>query len=105
MRILAAAKINLHLRVGRRRSDGFHPLLSWMCTAGLFDTLTFVRRRGSAGDDVTASAAATAPNDRSWFTLSTDHPQLPTDSRNLVTKVALAWADALGRDGGAGMGT
>ena len=101
MRILAPAKINLHLRVGRARSDGFHPLLSWMCTAGLFDTLTFVRRSGSgvAVDSSTASFPVGAPNDGSWFSLSTDHPRLPTDSRNLVTKVATALADALGRDG------
>ena len=40
MQLLAPAKINLHLRVGRRRGDGFHPLLTWMCTVGLFDRLT-----------------------------------------------------------------
>lgn len=37
--LLCPAKINLHLCVGPRRADGFHPLLSWMCTVGLFDTL------------------------------------------------------------------
>ncbi len=47
MRALASAKINLHLRVGRRREDGFHPLLSWMTTIGLFDTLHLQRARGS----------------------------------------------------------
>jgi len=40
LRLLCPAKINLHLRVGPRRDDGFHPLLTWMCTVGLFDTLT-----------------------------------------------------------------
>jgi 4-diphosphocytidyl-2C-methyl-D-erythritol kinase len=40
MHLLAPAKVNLHLRVGRRRDDGFHPLLTWMCTVGLFDSLT-----------------------------------------------------------------
>ncbi|HZZ44538.1 MAG TPA: hypothetical protein VFE58_16500, partial [Tepidisphaeraceae bacterium] len=40
MHVLAPAKINLHLRVGKRRDDGFHPLLTWMCTVGLFDKLT-----------------------------------------------------------------
>ena len=38
--MLAPAKVNLHLRVGPPRADGFHPLLTWMCTASLFDTLT-----------------------------------------------------------------
>ena len=46
MRAPAPAKINLHLRVGppRASDDNFHPLLTWMVTAGLFDTLTFVRQ-------------------------------------------------------------
>ena len=39
MRLAAPAKINLHLRVGRPTPDGFHPLLTWMCTISLFDTL------------------------------------------------------------------
>ena len=55
MRVPAPAKINLHLRVGPPREDGFHPLLSWMATAGLFDTLTFVRQghsRAADGDEV-----------------------------------------------------
>lgn len=39
MRSIAPAKINLHLRVGPPTSTGFHPLVSWMCTIGLCDTL------------------------------------------------------------------
>src|SRR5688572_26762753 len=49
MRVLAPAKINLHLRVGPRRDDGFHPLLTWMCTVGLFDTLTLQTLPGPRG--------------------------------------------------------
>src|SRR3954471_11607218 len=40
LQLLAPAKINLHLRVGPLRRDGFHSLLSWFVTVGLFDTLT-----------------------------------------------------------------
>src|SRR3954451_3016055 len=40
LHVLAPAKVNLHLRVGPPRADGFHPLLTWMCTVSLFDTLT-----------------------------------------------------------------
>src|SRR5688572_12434940 len=51
MRQSCPAKINLHLRVGRRREDGFHPLLTWMTTVGLFDTLTVEKRQlPHAGD-------------------------------------------------------
>jgi 4-diphosphocytidyl-2C-methyl-D-erythritol kinase len=37
MRLAAPGKLNLHLRVGRRRDDGFHPLLTWMSTAEVVD--------------------------------------------------------------------
>ncbi|MDB5173709.1 MAG: ispE [Phycisphaerales bacterium] len=83
MRLLCPAKINLHLRVGPPREDGFHPLLSWFCTAGLFDTLTL--ERSAAGN-------ADAHDARAIIALSCDDPSLPCDARNLVVKVAQAWA-------------
>lgn len=79
MRLLCPAKVNLHLRVGPRRGDGFHPLLSWMVTVGLFDTLLLER--------IDAPAAAAAPG----VALSCDRPDLPCDGRNLVVRVAAAW--------------
>src|SRR5581483_3495994 len=75
LRLLAPAKINLHLRVGPRRDDGFHPLLSWMTTIGLFDTLTLSPPRDP-------SAAVV---------LSCDDPALPCDSSNLVYKAVVAF--------------
>jgi 4-diphosphocytidyl-2-C-methyl-D-erythritol kinase len=83
MRLLAPAKINLHLRVGPRRDDGFHPLLTWMCTVGLFDTLELTLQN-PAGRRVGGDAG---------FLLATDDPQLPTDARNLVVRGAQAMAD------------
>src|SRR3954470_20887646 len=73
------AKINLHLRVGPVRADGFHPLLSWMCTVGLFDNLEL----------------NAAPAGSPLVTLSCDDPSLPTDERNLVVRIARAWGEAL----------
>lgn len=66
MRLLAPAKINLHLRVGPRRSDGFHPLLTWMTTVGLFDSLELERARvpGIALRIDSTPASAAVPNDR-----------------------------------------
>ena len=69
MRQTAPAKINLHLRVAPLGPDGFHPVLTWMCTVALFDTLTFTLNQSTPGlrfrcDDVT----------------------LPTDGRNLVVR-------------------
>ncbi len=88
MRVVAPAKINLHLRVGRVREDGFHPLLTWMCTVDLFDTLTLIRGTGEK-----------AVNLDNWFALSSDQPGLPLDRRNLVVESAMALADTLSRDG------
>jgi 4-diphosphocytidyl-2-C-methyl-D-erythritol kinase len=79
MRLLAPAKINLHLRVGPPRADGFHPLLSWMTTVGLFDTLTLEQRPAVVQADPVV--------------LSCDMPGLPCDERNLVVRVARAWLE------------
>jgi 4-diphosphocytidyl-2-C-methyl-D-erythritol kinase len=68
MRLLAPAKINLHLRIGPSREDGFHPLMSWFCTVGLFDELEF-----EIGDGIE---------------LTCDDPKIPSDERNLVVKAA-----------------
>src|SRR3954469_12880208 len=89
LRLNAPAKINLHLRVGRRRNDGFHPLLTWMSTIGLFDTLTFQLERGQAEP---------RPLEFS-FRLSSSDATLPNDSGNLVIRAATALADTLGRAG------
>ncbi len=69
MRLSAPAKINLHLRVGPRRADGFHPLLSWMAAIGLFDNLSL-----TIADSIT---------------LTCDDPSLPVDQRNLAMRAAL----------------
>jgi len=81
MRLLCPAKINLHLRVGSLRDDGFHPLLSWFCTTGFFDTLVL----GSAGPLL--EQIENVP----IISLSCDWPELPCDRRNLVVKVGDSW--------------
>lgn len=80
MHVLAPAKINLHLRVGPARADGFHPLMSWMCTVGLFDTLEF----DYAEDAVDVESPT-------HVRLVCDDPNLPTDERNLVVRVTSSW--------------
>ncbi|HEV2294041.1 MAG TPA: 4-(cytidine 5'-diphospho)-2-C-methyl-D-erythritol kinase [Tepidisphaeraceae bacterium] len=85
MHLLAPAKINLHLRVGPRRDDGFHPLLTWMTTVGLFDTLELNAVDAPGGGRIDGSAAR--------LSLATDDPALPTDARNLVVRAASALAD------------
>jgi 4-diphosphocytidyl-2-C-methyl-D-erythritol kinase len=68
----APAKINLHLRVGPVRPDGFHPLLTWMTTVGLYDRLT-----------------ATRTNDGE-LSMTCDDTSLPADGSNLVVRAAKA---------------
>ncbi len=70
MKILSPAKINLHLRVAPPVSDGFHPLLSWMCTVGLHDEIEF---RNS-----------TTPGVK----LTCDLPNIPLDETNLIARAA-----------------
>lgn len=70
MRVFSPAKINLHLRVGPKQSDGFHPLVTWMVTVGLFDTLDF-----------TLDTAGRVH-------LSCTDPTLPVDERNLIVRAA-----------------
>jgi 4-diphosphocytidyl-2-C-methyl-D-erythritol kinase len=101
MRLLAPAKINLHLRVGPPSVDGFHPLLSWFCTIALFDTLTLTHNP-PADDGAVAGARGEKEHatEREGFgpviRLLTDLPDLPTDDRNLIVRVAKALADTLG---------
>jgi 4-diphosphocytidyl-2-C-methyl-D-erythritol kinase len=92
MRLVAPAKINLHLRVGRPSSDGFHPLLSWFCTIGLFDTLTLSLNPPEQPAAIETAAGREAPA----IILSTDFPDLPVDDRNLIVRVAKALADTSG---------
>lgn len=82
MQVLAPAKINLFLRVGKPRADGFHPVLTWMTTVGFFDTLTFVQSHHDG------------------LRLTADLPNLPCDSGNLIVKAAAA-LHATGNSGGA----
>jgi len=82
MRVNAPAKINLHLRVGPPAASGFHPLLSWMVTVGLFDTLE-LRLSDSPGIGVTC-----------------DDPSIACDGTNLAARGAaavLAQASAIER--------
>ncbi|PIE70541.1 MAG: 4-(cytidine 5'-diphospho)-2-C-methyl-D-erythritol kinase [Deltaproteobacteria bacterium] len=72
------AKVNLVLRVLGRRSDGYHDLQSLMCAVGLYDQMRFVFFSGSN------------------MTIRCNHPDVPTDERNLVWKAADRFYDAAG---------
>ena len=107
MRLLAPAKINLHLRVGPRREDGFHPLLSWFTTVRLFDSLVLeedeIDRRGAmaAPDDAGSGQSRENSGSAAEVALICDLPGLPCDERNLVVRIARAFRDAARSESGA----
>jgi 4-diphosphocytidyl-2-C-methyl-D-erythritol kinase len=80
MRILSPAKINLHLRIGPLEADGFHPLLSWMCTVGMYDTIEMEASRDTG------------------IRLKCDQPNVPVDGSNLIVRAGEALRHPLGAD-------
>lgn len=79
---LAPAKINLTLRVGARRADGFHEIESLVARVALRDRLTL------------------NPRDDQELTLICDDPSIPADESNLVLRVARLLADRIAQHGG-----
>jgi 4-diphosphocytidyl-2-C-methyl-D-erythritol kinase len=74
------AKINLTLRVGPRRLDGYHDVRTLMQSIAVSDTLTFTVRRGP-------------------FALATHSPGVPEGADNIVWRAAdVLWRSA-GRPG------
>lgn len=80
VRLSAPAKINLHLRVGPVRSDGFHPLMTWMTTIGLFDTLELSELPANRNIENRNIGCENS------VVLTCDDPSLPCDQNNLVIK-------------------
>jgi len=80
VRVRAPAKINLDLRVGRRRADGFHEVATILQSIALHDTLSITVRRGP----LTVRCAAS---------------RVPAGRENLVWAAGAALWRALGRAG------
>ncbi len=76
----ACAKINLDLRVGAVRPDGFHQLQTVFQTLDLHDTVTVESTRGG-------------------FALDGDPALMPLDPTNLVWRAAMALWQASGKPG------
>ena len=77
------AKINRHLQVLGKRSDGYHEVLTVLQTVSLCDELTFRLR------------------DDGNIVLTCDDPGIPTDDTNLIVKAAVALRQRLGSSLGA----
>lgn len=78
MEFLAPAKVNLTLRVLRRREDGFHEIETLMAPLSIFDTLE-VERRDFGGLQLTCS-----------------DPALPIDGSNLVARAVDEFCGSFG---------
>ena len=97
VRVRCPAKVNLLLRVGPPRGDGFHPLLSWMATVGLFDTLELFDAA-----DVRGRQPARPGKEAGPLTLECrgDAAEgVPCDETNLVVRIASAFAEEVRRSG------
>lgn len=79
MQIFAPAKVNLSLRVMRRREDGFHEIDTLMTPISLADELTL--EQGTAG---------------SGIVFESDDPSLPGGDGNLVVKAARSFFEKTG---------
>lgn len=82
----APAKLNLFLRVVRRREDGFHDLETVMTAINLYDTLVF---KANDSSDVTLKIVMGAARDQH----APPQPTLPTGPNNLVIRAATLLKD------------
>jgi 4-diphosphocytidyl-2-C-methyl-D-erythritol kinase len=83
MKILSPAKINLFLKVLKKRPDGYHDIFSLICPVSLFDSISF---------DFTGQGIC----------VSCDHPDVPEDETNLAFRAASLFFEKWG-DGPSGL--
>ena len=82
--IKSPAKINLLLKVRRRREDGYHDIVSVMCLVGLFDRITL-------------------SFDTPTITVQCSDPRVPEDSSNLAYRAADLFMKKCGISDGVGI--
>lgn len=63
----SCGKINIFLHILGKRDDGFHELYTLFAPIGIFDTITV--------------------SDADSFSITCDNPDIPTDERNIISKV------------------
>ena len=86
-RVRSFSKVNLGLRIGSQRADGFHGLATVYQTLGLCDMVTVSARRVVARAGIVAAGR---------MTIRTDHPRVPTDARNTVWRMVERALEAMG---------
>jgi 4-diphosphocytidyl-2-C-methyl-D-erythritol kinase len=84
MQVLAPAKINLSLKVLRRRDDGFHEIETLIAPISLADKIDIERQSR-------------------WIDFSCDDPTVPIGDENLVVRAAKAFFEKTKISGGVGI--
>jgi 4-diphosphocytidyl-2-C-methyl-D-erythritol kinase len=77
MEVLSPAKINLFLKVLKKRPDGYHDIFSLMCPVSLYDSMSF---------DFTGHGIC----------VSCKHPGVPEDKTNLAFRAASLFFEKMG---------
>ena len=77
MEILSPAKINLFLKILKKRPDGYHDIFSLMCPVGLYDLISL---------DIEGSR----------IRVSCNNPDVPEDESNLAFKAAHLFFEQMG---------
>jgi 4-diphosphocytidyl-2-C-methyl-D-erythritol kinase len=88
--VRAPAKINLELRVGPLRADGYHELATVFHAVAVFDDLTAEPAEPGEGITLTIDGAGAGGTAN----------QVPTDASNLAVRAALLLAERVGLDVG-----
>ena len=94
LQILAPAKLNLFLRVVRRREDGFHDIETVMTAINVFDTLQF---EPCASSEITLTVMMSAPRNKNSVPIT----PIPTGADNLVIRAARLLKEYAKATGGA----
>ena len=90
LKLIAPAKVNLHLAIGARRDDGYHGAVSVMHALNLHDVVYMRRKPADADEPLRPSTRLVACGDVAV-------PDLPSDD-NIATKAVARLAENLGRD-------
>jgi 4-diphosphocytidyl-2-C-methyl-D-erythritol kinase len=94
--VLAPAKLNLYLRVVRRRDDGFHDLETVMTAINLYDTIVFEQTSSS---EITLQVVMAGAPELHRHTPTA----IPTGPENLVIRAAGLLKEHAGTDSGVRM--
>ena len=86
-RVRSYSKINLGLAIGPVQGDGFHGLATLYQTLALHDFVTIEARRLGQGAATDSESGSESGGLASRITLTTNHPQVPTDTRNTAWKM------------------